>query len=176
MVNFNVSSQDEYLRMSRLLKYYSPDSASLVCQIACRILALFPFDSPTTDYSLDFTQHWVLVPIPFCARLAVSLFPACATAPCNQRRLHQHVGIFPKYGENAVTRRAQYGHTEHGREWNSRCYQISHMTQFSRDLITPNRTSGKEIRDGQDTIVRHQGARGMPEGGFGRSKMAAQRA
>ena len=74
---------------------------------------------PTT---LDFTQHWVLVPIPFRARLAVSLFPACATAPCNQRRVHQRVGIFPRSrGENVVTRRAQYGSTERGGEWMERC-------------------------------------------------------
>ena len=37
-------------------------------------------------------------------------FPACATAPYNHRRVHQHVGIFPRCrGENAVNRRAQYG-------------------------------------------------------------------
>ena len=72
--------------------------------------ALFPFDSPTTVYSLDFTQHLVLVPVPSHTRLAVSLFPACATAPCNQRRGKQRVGIFPRSeGENALNRRAQYG-------------------------------------------------------------------
>ena len=82
-------------------------------QVPCSYL----FDLPTTDYSLDFSQHWVLVPVPFCARLAESLFPACATAPCNQRRDHQRVGIFPRsWEENGVNRRAQYGCTERGRE------------------------------------------------------------
>ena len=79
---------------------------------------LFPFDSPTTDYSLDFTQHWVLVPIPFHTRQAVSQFPACATVPCNQHRGKPHVGIFPRSeGENALNRRAQYVCTGRGGEY-----------------------------------------------------------
>ena len=48
----------------------------------------------------------------------MSLFPACDTVPCNQRRGKQCVGIFPRYeGEKALNRRAQYGCTEHGGEW-----------------------------------------------------------
>ena len=46
------------------------------------------------------TQHWVLGPVPFCVRLAVSLFPACATAPCNQRRVHQRVEILGRKCRN----------------------------------------------------------------------------
>ena len=67
---------------------------------------------------LYFTQHLVLVPVPFRARLAVSLFPACATVPCNQRRGKHRIAIFPRSkGEHAVNRRAQYGCTGRGREW-----------------------------------------------------------
>ena len=80
---------------------------------------LSPFDSSAAAYSLDFTQHWGLVPVPFRARQAVSLCPACATPPCNQRWVHQRiVAIFPRSGgENAITRRAQYGCTGRGGEW-----------------------------------------------------------
>ena len=75
-------------------------------------IALFLFDPPITNYSLDFTQHYVLVPVPFCVRLAVSLFPACATESSNQPDAKQCVGIFPScWGENAVNRRVQYGCT-----------------------------------------------------------------
>ena len=39
----------------------------------------------------------------------------------DQRRVKQRVGIFPRSdGENAVNRRAQYGNTEWGREWDER--------------------------------------------------------
>ena len=47
----------------------------------------------------------------------MSLFPASATAPCNQHRVHQHVGIFPRSKGEMVTRRTQrasLGHTERG--------------------------------------------------------------
>ena len=48
----------------------------------------------------------------------MSLFSACATAPCNQRRSKKPVGIFPRSeGENALNRRAQYGCRECGGEW-----------------------------------------------------------
>ena len=84
-------------------------------------IALFPFDLPTTDYSLDFTKILVLVPIPFRARLAVSLFPACATALCNQHRGKQRIGIFPRSeGENALNRRAQYECMGYGGECENR--------------------------------------------------------
>ena len=47
----------------------------------------------------------------------MSLFPACATGPCNQHRVHQYLETFPRSrGENAVTKIAQYGRTEHGEE------------------------------------------------------------
>ena len=72
-----------------------------------------------TNYSLDFNQNWVMHLVPFSPRLAVSLFPACASAsaPCNQRSVHKCVGIFPRSeGENALNRRAQYRCTGHGGE------------------------------------------------------------
>ena len=48
----------------------------------------------------------------------MSLFPASTTAPCNQRRGKQRVGIFPRSeGENAINKRAQYGRTERDGEW-----------------------------------------------------------
>ena len=74
------------------------------------IHALFSFYLSAADYSLGFTQNWFLGCSPVRARLAVSLFSACATVPCNRHRGKQHVGNFPRsVGEIAVNRRAQYG-------------------------------------------------------------------
>ena len=111
-------------KVDRSMKHLKSHNVSSYNSIISHIRGLYgvhplsPFDSPTTNYSCDFTQHWDLVPNPFCVRLAVSLFPACATVPYNQCRIHQHIGIFPRSeGENAVTRRAQYRRMGRGREW-----------------------------------------------------------
>ena len=81
------------------------------------LFPLFSFYPSAANYSLGFTQNWFLGRALFCARLAVSLFPACATAPCNQRRGKQRVGIFPRSErEIAVNRRAQYGQRPYIRE------------------------------------------------------------
>ena len=47
-----------------------------VSKSSCCVPLLFQFDSPTTNYSVGFTQNLFLLPVPFCTKLAVSLFPA----------------------------------------------------------------------------------------------------
>ena len=54
--------------------------------------------------SLPFTYYWMAAccPRPLTSTQAVSLCPDCATAPCNQRREQQGVGIFARYGEKML--------------------------------------------------------------------------